>query len=146
MHISENFNNLDDLARNVVRLGREVAENASALHLGGSAKDTAFVNRCLARLSERQPFVEADDGGLKAVQDILCKDIAAEVVGSEDCFVATHFDEYGQQGDMRRMPIYSDRGAALIELYDLFQDFLANRNAVFDQIAAHRALLKLMSG
>ncbi|MEI4262450.1 hypothetical protein [Roseovarius sp. D0-M9] len=145
MHISENFNNLDDLARNAVRLGREVAEHASTLHVGGNAKDAAFVSRCLARLSERQPFVESDDGSLKAVQDILSKDIADEVVGSEDCFVATHFDELGQQGEMRRRPIYSDRGSALIKLHDLLQDFLSNRNAVFDQVAAHRTLLKLMS-
>ncbi len=146
MNLSKNQINLDDLAAEAVRLGRELAERAHALHLGGSAQQAAFVLRCLARLKERQPFAEADEGGLSAVQEILERDIEGEIIGTEERFVETHFDELGQHGEIREVLIYSDRGAELIELRLLFCDFLTSRGAALDHTAAHRELMKIMSG
>jgi len=76
MNTVQTQENLDDLAVEAVRLGRQVAERARALNLGGTARQAAFVTRCLIRLNERQPFSEADEGALNAVREIFGHDIA----------------------------------------------------------------------
>ncbi|SEL30706.1 hypothetical protein SAMN05421666_2083 [Roseovarius nanhaiticus] len=145
MHLLSNKINIDDLAAETVGLGRQVADRAKSLHLGDNARDVAFVSRCLARLKERQPFDEADEGGFAAVMDILERSIAAECLGSEDRFEETGYDEFGPHGETRETPVYSDRGDELIELRCLFQDFLNSRDSVLDQVAAHRCLLDIMN-
>lgn len=146
MKVANEQQNLDDLAVEAVRLGRQVAERAGHLSLGGGAQDTAFVARCLTRLTERRPFIEADEGGFDSVAAILAADIAGEVLEFEQRFVETKFDAAGQHGEIRKVPVYSERGAELVELQKSFCKFLEARNTVLDHIAAHRALLALMSG
>ncbi|WP_050524259.1 hypothetical protein [Pseudorhodobacter wandonensis] len=136
---------MDDLAAQAVALGRQVADRAKSLHLGGNARDVAFVSRCLGRLKERQPFDAADEGGFDSVMDILERSIAAECLGSEDRFEETGYDEFGPHGETRETPVYSDRGNKLIELRSLFQDFLNSRDSVLDQVAAQRCLLGIMN-
>ncbi|MEX1234404.1 MAG: hypothetical protein WEB56_05395 [Roseovarius sp.] len=137
--------NLEDLATEAVGQGRHVADRAKALHLGENAKDVAFVSRCFARLKERQPFDEADDGGFDAVMKIFDHSIASEYVGTESWPVETGFDEFGPQVEIRQMPVYSDRGNELIKLQNLFKAFRNNRDRVLDHMAANRCLLKIMS-
>jgi hypothetical protein len=137
--------NMDELAAEAVGLGRQVANRAKELHLGGNAKDVAFVTRCLLRLKERQSFDEADEGGLFAVKEILERDIASECLGSAEQFEKTGYDEFGPQWEIREMPVYTERGNELIKLQKLFQDFLNRRDGVLDQLASHRCLLKMMS-
>ena len=144
MHVVYNKQNMDDLAAEAVGLGRQVADWAKTLHLGDNARDVAFVSRCLARLKERQPFDEADEGGFDAVMDLLERSIAAECLGSEDRFEETGYDEFGPHGETRETPVYSNRGNELIELRRLFQDFLNSRDSVLDQVAAHRCLLDII--
>nr|WP_309503273.1 hypothetical protein [uncultured Roseovarius sp.] len=146
MHSLYNKQNMDDLAAGAVGLGRQVADRAKTLHIGDNARDVAFVSRCLARLKERQPFDEADEGGFNAVMDILERSIAAECLGSENRFEETGYDEFGPHGETRKTPVYSDRGNELIELRSLFQDFLNSRDSVLDQVAAQRCLLDIISG
>jgi hypothetical protein len=145
MHLLSNKQNMEDLAAEAVGLGRQVADRAKTLHLGDNARDVAFVSRCLARLKERQPFDEADEGGFNAVMDILERSIAAECLGSEDRFEETGYDEFGPHSETRKTPVYSDRGNELIELRLLFQDFLHSRESVLEQVAAHRCLLNIIS-
>jgi hypothetical protein len=145
MNVRYKMPNMDDLATEAVGLGRQVADRAKALHLGDNAKDVAFVSRCFARLRERQPFNEADEGGFVAVLDILERNIASEYLGSEEQFQETGYDDFGPHGEFRETPVYSKRGKELIELQYLFQDFLDSRNGVLDHVAAHRCLLDIMS-
>mgnify|MGYP003624988241 FL=1 len=140
-----NKQNIDDLATEAVGLGRQVADLAQALHLGYDARQVAFVSRCFARLKDRQPFEEADEGGFDAVADILERSIASEYLGTEDCYEETGYDECGPRGETRETAVYSDRGNELIKLKHLFQDFLSNRDCVLDQVAAHRCLVEFMS-
>jgi hypothetical protein len=137
---------LDDLGREAVRLGREVAERAHELNLGQGSSDGAFVKRCLTHLKERQTFSEADDSSLTAVDEMLKNEIDGEIIGAEVCFYETHFDEVGQHGEQREVPVYSQRGAELIELKKILRDFQSIRHAVLDHIAAHRTLMNIMSG
>jgi hypothetical protein len=145
MHILNNKQNMDDLAMEVVGLGRQAADLAKALQLGDNAKDVAFVSRCFARLRDRQPFDVADEGGFAAVAGILERSIASECLGSEERFEETGYDEFGPCGETHVATIYSDRGYELIKLQYLFQKFLNSRDAVLDHIAAHRGLLGIMS-
>lgn len=145
MHVLYNKQGMDDLAAEVVGLGRQVAERVKALHLGDTAKDVAFVSRCFARLKDRQPFDEGDEGGIYAVMDILERSIASEFLGSEERYEETGYDDFGPRGETRHTPVYSDRGNELIELQYLFQDFLNSRDSVLDHVAAHRCLLDIMS-
>lgn len=107
-------------------------------------KDVAFVSRCFARLKDRQPFDEADEGGFDAVLDILERSIASEYLGSEEQYEETGYDDFGPRGETRDTPAYSDRGSELIELQYLFEDFLNSRERVLDHVAAHRCLLDIM--
>nr|WP_309502370.1 hypothetical protein [uncultured Roseovarius sp.] len=146
MHTITETQNIDDLAAEAMMLGRLVADRARGLCLGDDAKEGAFVSRCLARLKERQPFHEADEGGFDAVMEILERSIATECLGLEQRFQQTGHDEFGPQGEIQEMPVYSERGAELIELQNLLRVFLEKRNSVLDHVAAHRCLLKIMSG
>ena len=99
MQVLNNKRGMDDLAKEAVGLGRQVADLAKALHLGENARDVAFVSRCFARMKDRQPFDEADEGGLVAVADILERSIASECLGTEERFEETGCDEFGLRGE-----------------------------------------------
>jgi len=138
--------NIDDLATLTIRLGREFVETARDLHLGGNSADVALIARCTARLVERDPFSNGVEGGLVAIQGMLERDIKAEVLGVEERYVETHFDETGQHGEIREVPVHTDRGEDLVSLQRLFDHFCEKRNSVLDHIAAHRILIARMSG
>ncbi|MFX0542961.1 hypothetical protein ACEWPM_014670 [Roseovarius sp. S4756] len=57
MNTTQLSTNIDDLAATAIRLGREVAEQARVLQLGSTARDVAFVARCLASLQEADQFL-----------------------------------------------------------------------------------------
>lgn len=137
---------LDDLAAEAVRLGRELANMARDLSLGERALDASFVSRCLARLRDRVPFDPRDEGGLAAVGAMLERDLAGEIVGTERRFVETRYDEHGPDGEVRDVPVFSDRGQQLVHLQETFRRFSETRHAVLDRLAAHRALMAMMSG
>ena len=145
MHSLKPEVNLEDLAAKALCLGRQVAERARALQLGENARDVAFVSRCFARLQERQPFHEMDEGGFAAVLEIIERSIASEYLGTEDRFETTGYDEFGPRGEICKTTVYTDRGIELLEFQGLFTDFLYCRNGVLDQVAAHRCLLNMMS-
>ena len=145
MHSLKPEINLEDLAAKTVCLGRQVAERARALQLGENARDVAFVSRCFARLQGRQPFHEADEGGFVAVMEILERSIAAEYLRTEVRFSPSGYDEFGPRGEFCETAVYSDRGNDLLKFQLLFNDFLASRDGVLDQVTAHRRLLEIMS-
>ena len=110
MHTKTETQNIDDLAAEAVMLGRLVADRARGLRLGEDAKEVAFVSRCVAGLNERQPFDEASEGGFDAVKKILERSIASECLGLEQRFQPTGHDEFGPQGEIHEVPVYSERG------------------------------------
>ena len=144
MHSLKPEVNLEDLAAKAVYLGRQVAERARALQLGENAREVAFVSRCFARLQERQPFHEMDEGGFAAVLEILKRSIDSEYLGTEDRFEATGYDEFGPRGEFCETAIYTYSGKKLVELQYLLQEFLKCRDVVLDQVAANRCLLAIM--
>src|SRR5690554_2338933 len=105
---------LDTLAARTIKLGRDLAYKARALDLGGTAEKAAYVTRCLAPLESRQAFNNADGASFAAIQGILENDLAGEITETEQRFVETHFNELGQQGEVRELPIYSSRGLELL--------------------------------
>ncbi len=137
---------LDELAIDAVRIGREIAEAARALHLGGNSKDAAFVTRALARLHDRQPLHDADACGLETVRRILEADIAREVASHKTQFFPTDFDECGPIGETREVPTYTERGEGLIKLRGMFNRFSNVRSALYDHLAAHQLLNAKMDG
>lgn len=145
MHSLKPEINLEDVAAKAVCLGRLVAERARALQIGENAREVAFVSRCFARLQERQPFHEMDEGGFAAVLEILKRSIDSEYLGTEDRFEATGYDEFGPRGEIRKTAAYTNRGNELVELQYLLQEFLKCRDVVLDQVAAHRDLLAIMN-
>jgi len=135
---------IDELAVEAVQLGRKVAEAAKAVHLGGNTKEAAFVTRALARLRDRQPLHEADDGGFQVIRELLEADLTREIVNYETQFVVTDFDECGPLGVSHEVPIYSERGEVLSEIKRLFDQFCEIRSELFDHLAAHRLLIEKM--
>lgn len=145
-HTRNETQNTDDLAAEVIRLGRLIADRARALCLGDDSREVAFVSRCLARLKDRQPFDEAGLGGFDAVMEILTRSIESECLGTQGRLKQTGHDEFCSQGEIHETSIYSERGNDLIKLQNLFQVILESRENVLDHVAAHRSLLKIMSG
>ena len=61
----------------------------------------------------------------------------------EEKFQQTGHDEYGPQGEMQEVPVYSERGAELVELQNLLKAFLEKRDTVLDLVAAQQFLIKI---
>lgn len=136
---------LEELAAKAVRLGRELEEMAHAIYLGGSSKDFGSVSRTLRRLAERDPFAAHDEQSLDAFRGILDADLTSEVVGMERRFCETRYDEFGQDGEVRECPLYTERGKKLLAVLKTFEAFIVARNATLDRVAAERALRRLLS-
>lgn len=135
---------LDALATEAVRLGRELHEMAHAVYVGGNIRDFGFAARALARLAEREPFDSRDTASFQALRGIIDTDLSREVVGTERRFMETHYDNDGQHGEVREIPLYSTRGETLLRLQETLNGFLAARDAALDRIAADRALMQLL--
>ena len=135
---------LTSLAEEAVRSGREFEHAAHEVRLGGNATDFAFVKRSLRRLAERDPFDPRDEASLEALSGILEADLAREVTGTEQRFFETRFDELGQHGELRDVPLYTERGQHLLRVRRLLSTFLKARAAALDAIAAETALQRLL--
>lgn len=144
MSTSPKNKTIDELAVEAVQLGRKIAEAARAVHLGGNTKDAVFVTRSLARLRDRQPLHEADEGGFETIRELLEADLTREIVDYETQFSITDFDECGPLGVSRQVPIYSERGDKLSEIKQQFSQFCEIRSELFDHLAAHRLLIEKM--
>ena len=140
----DNTVSLEEHAAAAVRLGRELSQMAAALYAGGNTHDHTFVKRTLQRLGEREPFDPRDDASLQALPGIIDADLKSEIAGYEGVFVETHFDEHGQHGEVRDVPRYTERGQKLVQLAETLSQFVSARNAVIDQIAAERAILRML--
>ncbi len=145
MYALQGTKNIDEIAALAIRLDRQLAENACALNLGGNARDAAFVTRALSNLPDRLPLLEADEGGIDAVQHMVDTELKNEIIDTEKRFVPIVFDELGQHGEMLDVPIYPNRGKDLLDLRCLISQFLDATAAVLDHIAAHRTLMSMMS-
>ena len=136
---------LDELAATAVRLGRKLEREAHAVSLGGNSRECGFVSRALRRLSEREPFDPGDDASLAALEGIIEADLRSEVRGHEQRFFETHYDSFGQHGEMRDYPIYGERGEQLLAVQRTFTRFIEARNEALDRIAGERAVIRLLS-
>lgn len=136
---------LDELATTAVRLGRALAELARAVSLGAESPDVAAVGEMLRRLAARTPFDPGDAEGLEALREILEAELETEVVRVERQFVETRFDAYGQHGELRDCPVYSQRGQDLLAVQTALTAFIAARDATLDRVAAQCALRELLA-
>jgi hypothetical protein len=102
------------------------------------------MSQVLLRLADRNPFNPADEYFLRALRAVLAAEIAREVVGTER-LVSTRDDcEPGEFLLPRERPTYSERGQKLIEILDIFDRFMAAREAALDRAAAERAIAALV--
>ena len=58
---------IDELATEVVRLGRELERVAHSVSLGGDSIRAGQVDRTMRRLAERDPFDPRDDASIAAL-------------------------------------------------------------------------------
>jgi hypothetical protein len=92
------------------------------------------IARALRRLGDRDPFDPAAEAGLQALRAL----VAAELGEAQD---AAHSDAMPPDGED---PAQTARAEALAALLDVFDRFLISRDITLDQIAAERALQRLM--
>ncbi|SDY37278.1 hypothetical protein [Citreimonas salinaria] len=136
---------IEELAAEVVRLGRELERAAHAVCLGGNSRDVGYASRTLRRLAERDPFDAGNKASIEAIAGIIQADLRSEVRGVERRFFETYYDDLGQHGEVRECPIYSDRGEKLLALQNIFARFMESRAATLDRVAAERAVMRLLS-
>ena len=135
---------LEDLALDAICLGRDVARAASLVDLGAGSAAFREVAEVLVRRADRNPFKPADDTFLRALRVVLEAEVACEVIGTER-LVSDLGD--GLPGEFllpRERPTYSERGQNLIEILDIFNRFMAAREAALDRAAAERAIAGLL--
>ncbi|MDV7145896.1 hypothetical protein R3X27_24725 [Tropicimonas sp. TH_r6] len=135
---------IEELAYRTVSLGRRVSDEAKRLNAGGTAKTVDFVSRCLRRAGERSPFHLGDEGGLDAVRGHIERAIEIETLRVEEYVDEYLLDEDGHPTVLRRVPVRTVRGDELATLLDLFDEFIATRDATLDRVASERALHKLL--
>lgn len=134
----------EELSAEAIRLGRELAGAARHLKLGGASEDASLVSRCFAQLAARRPFCQELDSGLETAEKLLGCDLAREILRFEQTCVEVGYDADGPHYECEVRPVYSDRGAALRELQDLFSRFQAARSLVLDHLAAQDVVLEMI--
>jgi hypothetical protein len=102
----------------------------------------------LIRLADRNPFRPEDDHFLRALRVILeaevAGEVAGEVIGTERHVFSPDDGEPGEVLLPRERPTYSERGETFRHLLDLFDRFMAAREAALNRAAAERALVELL--
>jgi hypothetical protein len=135
---------LEDLALDAIRCGRQLARAASLADLGaGGVTPFDEVAEVLIRLADRNPFNPADDNFLCALRVVLEAEVSGEVIGTERLIPSGDECEPGEYVLPRERPAYSARGRALRHILQLFDRFMAAREAALDRAAAERALFEL---
>jgi hypothetical protein len=135
---------LEDLALDTIRLGRDLVRAASVADLGAGNPKFEEMSQVLLRLADRNPFRPADDHFLRALRVVLEAEVAREVIGTER--LVSNADDMlpGEFLLPRERPIYSERGQSLVQILDIFDRFMAAREAALDRAAAERAIAGLL--
>lgn len=136
----------DEIATTTVRLGRRLTRLARDVSAGGTSRNVDFVSRTLDRMGNRRPFDQRDDAALEQVRRIIAGDLETEWLGTSTDFIEVGYDEDGPVIAARERTVYSQRGEGLHRLLDLFDAFIAAREATLDRAAAERAIRRLTSG
>jgi hypothetical protein len=135
---------LEDLALETICLGLELSRAASLADLSFGNTDFGKMAEVLIRLADRNPFRPEDDHCLRALRVVLVAEVAGEVIGTER--LNSNLDD-GEPGEFllpRERPTYSERGEHLRHLLNLFDRFMATREAALNRAAAERALVDLL--
>jgi hypothetical protein len=135
---------LEDLALETICLGVELSRAASLADLSAGNPDFGQMAEVLIRLADRNPFRPADDHFLRALRVVLVAEVAGEVIGTERLIFSPDDGEPGEFLLPRERPTYSERGEHLRHLLDLFDRFMAAREAALNRAAAERALVDLL--
>ena len=133
---------LDDRACATVRLGRELSRLAEALFPVDGA-DADIVARTLRRLADRNPF-DPDDVTLRALRAILKAELGEELAGSERRIMAPGGCVLPAAPTLGSHDVQSARAQELAHFLEVFDRFLSSRDATLDQVAAERALVRLI--
>jgi hypothetical protein len=136
----------EDIATTTVRLGRQVTRLARETQAGSTSRNVDFVSRCLDRVDNRRAFDQRDDASLEQVRRIIADDLETECLGTSTDFVEVGYDGDGPVIAVRERTAYTQRGEDLLRLLDLFDAFMAARDATLDRAAAERAIRRLASG
>lgn len=134
---------LDDRACATIQIGRELSRMAETIFpIDGPEADV--VARTLRRLADRDPFEPSDDVTLRALRAILEAELAEEVaapVCGGGALAPRVAPAVRMAGDGA---VHTTRVQELVRLLDVFDRFLTLRDATLDQIAAERALARVM--
>ncbi len=134
---------LDDQACATIQIGRELSRMAETIFpLDGPEADV--VARTLRRLADRNPFEPTDEVTLRALRAILEAELAEEMAapvcgGGALARRDARPDSMAGDGVER-----ATRAHHLAQLLDVFDRFITLRDATLDQIAAERALARVM--
>jgi hypothetical protein len=135
---------LEDLALDTICLGVELARAASLVDLDAGNSCFGNMAEVLVRLADRNPFRPEDDHFLRELRVILEAEVAGEVIGTERHVFSPDDGEPGEFLLPRERPTYSERGETFRHLLDLFDRFMAAREAALNRAAAERALVELL--
>ena len=120
---------LEDLALDTICLGRDLVRAASLADLGAGNPKFGEMAQVLLRLADRNPFRPEDDHFLRALRVVLAAEVAGEVIGTERLIFSSDDGEPGEFLLPRERPTYSERGETLRHFLDLFDRFMAAREA-----------------
>lgn len=133
---------LADLIAEALRRGRQFTDAANTAHIGTSARESAFVTRCLNDIAGVDLLEERSDGTLAALRDAIGTEVEAETLGHRRVFDGWHDAERGDIGTVLEVPLRSDRGEELARVRELLDDLVSARHAALDRIRAEREVRK----
>lgn len=133
---------LEDLIFETLRRARSLVK---ALDKGAficSAKDGAFISRCLSELEAGRVLDDNVEGALNAIRRILCKEIEKETIETRPVFDGYHDPEIGDVGSVIEIPVRTVRGDDLAELFAQLDRLSEARNAAIDRLRAEKEVRK----
>ncbi|RKF16903.1 hypothetical protein D6850_05070 [Roseovarius spongiae] len=107
-----------------------------------SAKDDAFISRCLSKLEAGHILGEDVEGTLDAVRRVLSREIEKETFETKRVFDGYHDPEFGDVGRVFEIPVRTVRGDDLAELLAQLDGLSEARNAALDRLRAEKEVRK----
>lgn len=127
---------LEDLVAEAFRRTREFVAAIRAVAPACTARDSAFIMRCVARLEDGRLFDDDADGALAGIRDIICRATEAETIAQHRVFDGYHDPEIGDVGRIIEIPVRTDRGEELAGVLARLDALAEARAAAMDRLRA----------
>lgn len=139
---NEQETTLEDLIFETFRQARSLVMALDKGAFACSAKDGAFISRCLSQLEAGRVLDDDTEGALGAMRRALFREIEKETFDTRPVFDGYHDPEVGDVGRVIEIPVRTVLGDGLSELLAQLDRLAEARNAALDRLRAEKEVRK----